>query len=479
MKRTVKIATGLVVVFMAISGTALAQPYGNARLVSPPQYGQIKMVLGAARLVAQPAAECSAEGKPWVSAPCFDPVFARLRQTGEPSATVVGLFRPALDGEIMRGTYGYDFALFDVTKQGAKFNVAKIDLQTSAVRAPKDCFSLPDEDVFYRMDRRGTVSVAQEMLTVVCGGAPKRTYGGYMAQGASLPAQEPAVGQAPNLSGPLWVTTEKRFLKGERRYLAIKDGDCPKDQRVDGDYCAPAAVAAFAGNAELKELDLIASEHRIEEGAALTDKDIDQWVLKRKGKGPKQKLEADDRWFAHSNLQAIPGCTPIKDTTYRVVRHEESLYVQEEVLAQCGAPPAPSPFATYEAYGDERPVAQFKPGCPKDLTMLSNICFDEVVAYMETYNHQALDVVVLNRPARDRDYLFSGGPVSYDMAKVKFYDGSRYEADRKSSYNSRPITLPGCSQMPNAPSEAKGWVLTRRGRTMMAVEYQWFSCPVN
>jgi hypothetical protein len=300
------------------------------------------MVLGAARLVALPTADCSPEGKPWAGAPCFDPVFARLLKTGEASATVVGLFRSTFDGEVVRGTYGYDFTLYDVTRQAAKFNVAKIEIQTSAVRAPKDCFSLPDEDVFYRMDKRDGNLVAQEMQIVVCGGPVKLSYGGYMAQGATIPAKEPPVGQAPPVTGAMWGVTEKRHLIGAQQYLAVKGGNCPKSERLDGNYCAEALLDAFANDPKLSELNVIATEKPVEVGALLPAKDVEQWAVSRKGKGKKAKFEVDERWFPGGGLKALPGCVPSGETVYRVVRSGDHLYAREEVLAQCGAPPAPT-----------------------------------------------------------------------------------------------------------------------------------------
>ncbi|MFT3997640.1 MAG: hypothetical protein QM667_09550 [Asticcacaulis sp.] len=449
---------------------AMSQSMGQSpRLIEPPRYGQVHEVLGAARYVAGPKAGCPVAMRTFEGGPCLDTVAARLKATGEKSTRVLGVRHAAAPGEAVRGVYGTDYTLIDVTVAGDALKWRELDLPTSEVRVPRNCFALRGEGVFYTVETRGGQTVAQERQTAICGGGPRQPSGPYMPEGPSIPIDPPAVGASVYTGADAWPRTEILRTEGETRYLTQADAGCAGDYLVRKVYCARTGIDFLRANAAVKELDLIGAKRQVRDGDALADDDIEQLVLKRTSNG----FKADKRWFAKTMLSVPSGCSANGEAIYRVRARDEGLFVAEEAQATCGAPPPPVPSAIYEVYGDMRPIAYPRQGCPQDLVLLAGTCFQEVVAYMQRAGHNALDVVVMTRAPRAGDRLSQ----SYDMAKVKRLENGKYEADRKSGSRGNVMLMNRCQSMPSRPSEGQGYIVQWGPGGLMAQAYEWQACP--
>lgn len=461
---------------LAFAGVAEAQtgrhdPFRGepARLIRPAEFGTVREVLGAARYLAQPKADCPAQARPIEGGPCFDKVWARLKATGETRARVLGLQRAALSGEIIRGQYGVDFSLYDLFITDGKVSVEALDLPTSAVTVPRNCFALRGEGVTYAYEMRGDQDVAQERQVVACDGGPRQPDGPYAPRGATIPPEPPMVGAMPYVGGETWAATETLVAEGRWRYLAYPDPACAPEAVMRKVYCAQSGINFLKANAGEKELDLIAAKWPVSDGQVLIDKDIEQLVLKRTSKG----FKADKRWFAKSLLTLPADCSGNEPVFFRVRQQNEERFVVEEQLARCGAPPPPVPFEVYEAYGEARPVAQARRDCPAGMQLLPETCFDEVVAFMKAFGHNALDVLVIGRSVRDGEYVYK----NFDMAKVRRGENGQYQAERRSGQTTGNVELYGCNDHTQSP-ESRGYLIQWRGRSLMAIEYEWKSCPV-
>ncbi|UDF04215.1 hypothetical protein [Asticcacaulis sp. AND118] len=461
-------SAGCVAAF-ALLVPVMAQAQMTPRLIEPARIGTVHEALGAARYVAAPKGDCPTAYRTFDNGPCLDTVAARLKAAGVTQARVLGVRHSATGGEAVRGDYGRDYSLYDISLTPAGLRWSEVELATSEIRVPRDCYALRGEEVFYTIENRGGQTVAQERQVVVCGGGPRQPNGPYRVEGPSLPVDPPAVGATVRASGDAWPPTETLRARGEWRYLAQPDPACAPDQLVRKVYCAQTGIAFLQANAGEKELDLIASKFPVRDGDALKADDVEQLVLKRSGKG----FKADKRWFERSKLSVPAGCATTEGAVFRVHGREAGLFVAEEALSTCGAPLAPVPRDIFEAYGEARPVAMGRNSCPETARLLPGVCFDEVIAYMRAFDHKALDVVVLKYQVRDGERVWQ----DYDTAKVRFSDGT-YIAERKGPQVLGYVTMSRCDDMSDRPAEGRGYRIEWRGRSLMAVPYEWKACPI-
>ena len=443
---------------------ALAQSHAPD-LVTPASYGTVHEVTGAQILIAAPDGKCPARSQPVPGGPCFDKVLPAIGAHG----VVLGLHSAPHSGDRVAGDYGRDFTLYDVSQGPGGLQVHALDLPTSNLFVPRNCYALPGEGVGYRLGVNGAY-VAQESQYVACDGGARQPHGPYDPDGPVL-ASDKAGG---------WHRSETARLAGDRRYLA-EPAACDARFSLKTTWCAEPAIRYLMGNPGTKELDLVAALHGVQPGDLLGKKEIDQWVLKRKND---HAFKADSRWFDKSMLGGEDGCTALEDAAWRVTGESDGLYVHEEALSRCGAPPAPVPADIYAAYGDDYYIVDCSGhhgwrdhhGHDDDSGHGAG-CFDDAGDYLHRSHRSSATVVVLNDRARGDDHLHAGGDLSYDVANVYFDKDGHVQADRLDSYDPN-ISLNNCTAVGDGDGEQRGFVLVRSMGTQWARAYQWMSCPV-
>ena len=443
MKRNFGYWMAAAAVCAGFAGPALAiQPV----TVRPAVFGTVREVMGAQLLTVTPTANCSAAGRPLVDGPCFD----KVKDAISSRARVLSLNHPVQSGDRFTGVYGQDYMLYDVVKGPHGLEVRAMDLPTSDVMAPRNCYALQGEDVAYYIGANGP-DVAQEGQMVSCDGGPRAPHGPYQDEAPPIPPG----GQNT------WHRTEMAVLEGDRRYLAYP-ATCDAQYSIKTTYCAQAAVAYLQANPDVKELDLIAALHPVKPGDVLGKKDIDQWVLKRKG--THGSFKADSRWFDKTMMRAVDGCSAVEDVTWRVDQQSDGLYVVEQAMNRCGAPLAPIPADIVEAYGySDYDVVVCNRGHDH-----GSDCMDDAASHIRKGRSET--VVVLDHWARGDDHLSSG---DYTMVQIKVADDGSYKIEN--DYSSDSISLANCSTFNDGgPNESGIYMVSNRH----AVAYQWMSCPV-
>ncbi len=439
---------------------------GELRLIRDPVYGELRDVLGATLSVAAPNPKCP---KPLLlpDGACLDRVVAGMKARGATADRA--LTAPGVEGgagAVISGPIGQAYRLYDVSLAGGAASFRPLTLPTSSVRVPRDCYAT-GQGVDYRIDMRDGQLTAREVQTVSCGGAvPPIGYGG--------PRQSrngPPIG--PGEPGERWPATGVIGISGASRQLAAPRPDCPPDAVLRDGVCFAAGIAVLSAQPGLKELDVIGAKRPVTPGMVLVEKETEQYVLKRKGKAG---FKADKRWFDKSSLATPAGCALTSPVDFEIEPGER---VHERALAGCGAPPAPQPLATYEAYGAILPVVMGnRPGCAeRGEQLLGGACFTEVISWMRARKVPKAEVLVLDRPYGPGARVGGGGSIGYSFADVWVNPDGTYKADRKHSYSPN-IRSSGCANVTDGGSEASGLMLVRADGGVMAQAYQWVACPV-
>jgi len=434
----------------------------DMRLVREPAYGELRDVLGAVLPVATPNPKCPRPAQ-LPDGACLDQVLAGMKARGATTGRV--LTAPGAGGgagTVISGPIGQAYRLYAVSLGGGAPAVTPLTLPSSAVRVPRDCYAT-GRGVDYRLDLRDGQLVAREVQAASCGGpVPPIGYGG---------PRRPPIG--PDEAGERWPATATVEVLGAPRQLAAPRPDCPPDAALRDGVCFAAGIAALAARPDLKELDVIGAKRPVAPGAVLTARETEQYVLKRKGKGG---FKADKRWFDKSSLAAPAGCGLAGPVDFEI---EPGDRVHERALAGCGAPPAPSPVATYEAYGAVMPVVMGnRPGCAeRGEQLLGDACFTDVIGWMRARKIPKAEALVLDGFHRPGERIYGGGPVRFSYATVWVNPDGTYKADRKHSYSAQ-IRSGGCPDVTDAGGEASGVMLIRADGGVMARAYQWVGCPV-
>ncbi len=441
-------------------------------LVHEAQFGTVHEVLGAEIAIAAPRTGCVAKFQPIAGGPCFDKV--KLKPASVGATRVLSLIRPA-QRDWVSGVYGRDFKLYDLFPTAEGFQARELGFETSDVAVPRDCYALNGENVGYSIEHRATGDVALEHQTVVCGGGPRQSNGPYTPEGPPLTAG----------SQGLWHNTEMTRAEGTMRYLAVP-GSCDPQYSVKTTWCAQPAVTFLQTHPDEAELDLIAAKRAVQAGDVLLKADTDQWVLKRKGTN---KFKVDSRWVDKSFMQAIDGCAPVEEIGWWVTGRPDGLYVTEKALNRCGAPLAPVPTETWEAYGDDYFIVDcgqdWRKGRPRGKDAQGKQqgdqaaqCFDSAGDYLRHIGRNTVTVVVLNERARPDDHLYSGSRISYDVAEVTMNKDKSLSARRIDSFDPSSIYMNRCTVMTDGPAESKGFVIIRSMGQSWARAYRWMACPV-
>jgi hypothetical protein len=442
------------------------------RLIQDAQFGTVHEVLGAELAIAAPRVGCPAKFQPIAGGPCFDKVTLKPASLGP--TRVLTVIKPG-QGDWISGVYGRDFRLYDLFPIAEGLNVQALPFETSDVAVPRDCFSLTSEPVGYAIEHRKTGDVAVEHQTVVCGGGPRQPTGPYTPEGPPL---------TPGSQG-LWHITEMQRVEGSMRYLAIP-GTCDTQYSVKSTWCAQPAVTWLQNNPDEKELDLVAARHAVKAGDVLTKAETDQWVLKRRGGN---KFKADSRWMDKSFLTAVDGCAPVEEIGWWVNGRPDGLYITEKALNRCGAPLAPVPTETWEAYGDDYFIVDcgrdWKKGRPRGKDAQGKQqgdqaaeCFDSAGDYLRRIGRNNAIVVVLNERGRVDDHLYSGSYIGYDVAEVVLNKDRSLSARRIDSFDPPGVYMNRCSQVTDGPAESKGFVIVRSMGVSWGRAYRWMACPV-
>lgn len=455
-------------------GTSVqAQGYGAPpKLVRPAQFGEAREILGSVHLIAQPVANCPQSHRPITGGPCLQTTEVWLKKNGQSRVRVLSAAYQVAAGDRVGAGNGY--ALYEVALEDGKLTAEALPY-TSDVFVPRGCYRLNGEDIVYRIEQRDGVLAAQESQTVMCGGGPEQPRGPYIPVGQTIPAAPSSIGVVPP-AGDSYRRTEFIRVQGTWRFLAMPEADCDKGYIVRKVYCARTGIQRLQANAAEKELDLIAAVRPVVEGELLSDKDIEQLVLKRQSKG----FKADKRWFKKSLLTIPRDCAAYGNDGVYVRRHEAELYAVEEVNARCGAPLAPVPADIYEAYAEVAvPVAMVIRDCPPATRLWGEYCFRDAIDYMQAYGYREQTVLLASRHVYDGDYMYTNGPYGsgYQRVTVRRLEDGSYKAD--SSYSSNEtVYLNRCQTYYGNEPEREGYVVYRYRRQVMAVAYQWQSCPV-
>ena len=436
---------------LAAAPAALAAP--QPQLIQPAVFGTVREVLGSQLLTVTPGGNCAARDR-LVDGYCFDRVLTALGDHGR----VLALAQPAQPGDRVEGAYGRDFTLYDVMKGPDGYRARPMPLPTSNVLVPRNCYALNGEDVAYNIGVNGP-DVAQESQMVVCDGGPRSPHGPYQAEAAPIPPG----------TQDTWHRTEQAVMAGSTRYLA-EPGTCDPQYSIRDTYCAQPAVVYLQSHPDEKELDLIAALHPVQAGDLLGKKEIDQWVLKRKG--THGGFKADSRWFDKSAMAAIAGCTSVEDTSWRVDGQPDGLYVHEEALNTCGAPPAPVPTDVVEAYGDEEYVVV---NCSHGHGQ-GDDCMDQAADIVRHSGQKQLTVIALNGWARPGDHLYSGSSVNYDVVGIKIAQDNSYKVE--GGYSTSGVSLQNCTATSSSDPQSSGFILIGGRGYLRARQYQWMECPV-
>jgi hypothetical protein len=458
---------GLAALGLAVfgAGAACAQT-PDMRLLEGPVYGELREVLGAMLPVATPNPKCP-KALALPDGACLDGVVAGMKARGATAGRVLtspGARRGA--GTVINGQLGRDYALYDLTLGAGGPVVTPIDLPSSAVRVPRACFAIGSA-VEYRLDMRDGQLAAREVQTVSCDGPPP-------PPGQGGPRRPPIGANEP---GERWPATGLVAVLGAPRQLAAPRPDCPPDAVLRDGVCFAAGIGVLSAQPGLKELDVIGAKRLTAPGQILTSKETEQYVLKRKGSsGGRAGFKADKRWFDKSHLAAPAGCGITTPVDFRVEPGEQ---VRERAVAGCGAPNAPVPTATYEAYGATLPVVfGNRPGCAeRGEQLLGDACFSEVIRWMKARGIPKGEVLILDRPYGQGTRINGASGIRYSFASVWANPDGTYKADRKHDY-ARRVDTGGCANAPNQGSEAAGLVLVRADGGLMARAYQWVACPV-
>ena len=485
--------------FHLLAGASLLAvlPFGaqaqstQPQLVHPAEFGVVREVTGGRVLTATPRAGCPAKAQPIPGGPCFDKVATAF--TGH--ARVLGLSHDTSKGGRVAGVYGRDYTLYDVTQGTDGLHATALPFATSNVMVPRNCYALNGEDVAYIIGANGPY-VAQESQMVVCDGGAHSPNGPYQPEGPPLTS---------NAGG--WHRSEMALLEGQRRYLAVPGASCDPQYSLKTTYCAQPAVMFMQQNPGTSELDLVAARHAVQDGDILATSEIDQWVMKRKGN---KGFKADSRWFDKATLTGQDGCYAVEDTGWYIEQYSDGLYVTEKALNRCGAPAAPVPADTYEAYGDDyfivdcsehrdwRDRHDFGRGDHDGDHHDNNGggdhhdgnaggdhhddhdagCFNAAREYLRKSHQSSATVVVLNERARTDDRLYEGSYTSYDVANVSLNDDGSLTSNRVDAYIPSNIYMNNCSVLQNGPAESHGFVMVRSMGISWARSYTWMSCPV-
>ncbi|HWU50855.1 MAG TPA: hypothetical protein VN042_13315 [Asticcacaulis sp.] len=449
------IAVGLLALGLVAPSLSYAQDIAP-RLIKPAVFGEAREVTGDALPLVTARPGCKTA--PLSDGPCLD----GIALNAIPSRVLM-LARPAQNGDRVSGDYGRDFTLYTVWRDAQGAHAQALALPTSNLSVPRDCFALSDEEVGYGIGSRNGAPVAVESQIVSCGGGPRAPHGPYAPQGEVIPSGADG-----------WHVTEMQRVAGQRRYLA-QPGSCDPQFSVKTDWCAEAGVRYLQSHPDEKELDLIATKAPARAGDVLGDDAVEQWVLKRKGE---TKFKADSRWFKKSLMTTVDGCSPVEAIRWYVEPGEDGLYITEKALNRCGAPLAPVPADTYEAYGQDMFIVDCAQHRWRDRDEKSpDGCFDQARDYLQRTRQTSAWVVVLNQTARLDDHLYDGGYISYDVARVSLSKDGALLAKRDTVY-APAVSLRNCAPVNNGPAESHGFVIARSMGVQWARPYAWMSCPV-
>ncbi len=446
----------IVLMGLALPAMAAAQSH-EPRLIQPPSFGTVHEVLGLTLPAVTPKPGCKTATT--AGGACLD----GLKLTDAP-LRVVAFGQAGRPGSRIAGDYGRDFTLYDVWRDAKGIQVRALALPTSGLQVPRSCFALNGEHVGYGLSPAGTAPTATESQFVSCDGGPRAPQGPYQPEGRPI---ESASGG--------WHVTEMARIAGQRRYLAIP-GPCEPKYSIRVTWCAAPAVTYMQTHPDQPELDLIAAHNPVQAGDVLDDKDLDQWVMKRKDN---QQYKADGRWFKKSMMASVDGCTAVEGIRWYVEPDPDGLFITEKALSRCGAPTAPVPTATYEAYGDDLFVidcADHAGWRDHDDKSPPDGCFDQARDYLHRIHQKSAYFVVLNSRAHRDDRLYDGGYVRYDVAEVKLNRDDTLSIHRQDGYVP-DVSLPNCQPVSNGPHESQGFIIADSMGVRAARPFRWMACP--
>lgn len=428
----------------------------RAELITPPTFGTVREVVGFDLPVVTARTGCPAALQPIKDGPCFD----KLKLTAEPLRVLSLVATPQPNARIA-GDYGRDFQLYDVWRGDRGVEAKALAFATSNVNVPRDCYALKGEGVGYVISVSSGVTEAQESQFVVCGGGAERPSGPYEPRGAIIRSDSTG-----------WHRTEILLAEGTHRYLAVPDSNCPEQYSLRKTHCARPAVTYMDAHPEVKELDLVAAKGLVRSGDIVTGKDLQQWVMKRKGK----TYKADGRWFEKSMFSDGNGCWATEGLRWHVGEVSDGLDITEKAMSRCGAPAAPIPTAVYAAFGNDYYILN----CTWDRRgdNSGGACAKQASDYLKRERRDSAVLVILNQSARVGDRLYDGGYISYDVVEARMKDGVIKLKKDSDWLAASSVSESGCTASQTSNAEAKGFVIVRSLGISWARAYRWMDCPV-
>ncbi|MBS0254312.1 MAG: hypothetical protein JSS36_03640 [Proteobacteria bacterium] len=436
---------------LAGAAPVVAAPAG-ARLISPPQFGEVREVTGSTLLVVRPGHPCAAADIVGPDRICL----AGIRpQPGEKVAVLVAGAAPA--GMRIGGQLGRDFQVYDVALGDRGLVATRRTLPTSQVMVPRGCFALRDEPVGYLIQPGGGPPRAIESQLVSCGGGPAEPRGPYRLGGPPMPSDPRG-----------WRATETTYIAGAARYLAVPDAACPQEFRIREMHCARSGISYLKANPAVPEVDLIAVKAPVRGDEVLPREGIMQWVLKRRSEG----FKADSRWFSKSMYSPVAECTALESVMWHVAAVPDGFQISEQALSQCGAPFAPVPTAIYEIEGND----SFILNCRWDdnPTRADPACKSQAIDYLRRAGRDVGYFVIINDRYREGDRLFPGSYIRYSVLR-----GALRQNDIDLHRDTPPAMggSQGCTATGRG-AEADGFVVARAGGILWARRTMRVACPV-
>jgi len=423
----------------------------DLRLISPPEFGVIREVIGTDLPVLRPTKTC----KPADTLGQTDLCFAGLKPKPGETLRVLIVDNP-VPGRLM-GKINRDYRLFDVSNEAGGLKAVQRELQSSDVRVPRDCYALKDESVAYSIIANGNSWRATESQIVSCNGGPRDPRGPYLAEGPIIPS---------DIAG--WWRTEIVFNEGATRFLAVPDPSCLPNYRVRETHCAVSAIDHLNSNPSLKEVDLIASKGAVADKQVLGAEGLMQWVLKRRTKG----FKADGRWIEKSMLSLVDGCYGIEPLKWHVKSDVKGYQITEKVLSQCGAQLAPVPRAIYEVYGQDFFILNCS--WSDRAEELDPRCKGQANDYLNRARKELGLFVVISDRYRSGDRVFDGSYIRYTFVRAEL---TPMDVTMKRTSLQNIPGVNGCVNTSNR-GEGDGFMIVSNGGILWARRFQHMSCTV-
>ena len=443
-------AIALLSAFLATAPWESHAAPANARLITPPKFGEVREVAGATLHATAPTKSCAPGDATAADGQCFPGVRPNAGETQR-----ILVINTARAGDLISGQFNRDFQLYDVSRSDKGLQAVRRELQTSDVMVPRDCFALREEPVKYTIAAQSEGMRATESQMVVCGGGPQQPRGPYRTDGPPMPSDPRG-----------WRRTEVTYVSGAPRYLAVLDNACPQEFRLRDNHCARSAISYLTANAGGPEVDLIAAKRPVTPGDALAGEDVSQWVLKRRSNG----FKADGRWLQKSMVSQVDGCVGLESVKWHVSGDANGFSITEKILSRCGAPAAPTPTAIYEVYGGDYFIldCSWVDGA-KEVDVR---CRQQANDFLNRGGKQTGEFVIITDRLREGDRVHAGSYARFTMVRGEM---TPMDVTVKRMTPPNITGVAGCTAAGKG-GDTDGFLIVRNAGILWARRYQQMAC---